>query len=100
MTLAQGTLPSEPAPEGHLHLVVQIDNTYEYYDAVTTYAVTTVPAPPAEGTDAYEDWTYECIHDPLTGVGHSDGDSWYDVTVLESSAPEVIPVEKTWDFGY
>jgi hypothetical protein len=104
VTLDRQPLPSV-VPEGHIGLVLQIENTYELYDDVTTYASVSVPSPPSnEGEDdasvqARTDWSWDHI-DPLTGVGHTDGDSWYNVTVLESSDPTVIPVDTTWDFGY
>jgi hypothetical protein len=77
-----------------------IENTYELYPDQTTYRKgLVIPVPPAEEDDAYEDWKYDHIHSQ-TGVGHEDGDSWYDVTVTASSRPDVLPVGTTFDFGY
>lgn len=99
VSLECGKLPTD-VPDGRVALVLEIENTYERYADVTTYASVVVPAPPAdEDSDAYDTWRWDHIIQ-LTGVGHPDGDSWYDITVLESSAPEVIPVGKTWDWGY
>jgi hypothetical protein len=81
-------------------LTLRIENRYELYPTEITTPTVTVPAPPEdEDSDAYDEWTWEHIHD-TTGVGHEDGDSWYDVEVTESSRPDLIPVGKTWDFGY
>lgn len=77
-----------------------IENTYERYPDETTYRKgLVIPVPPAKEDDAYEDWKYDHIHSE-TGVGHEDGDSWYDVTVTASSRPDVLPVGTTFDFGY
>lgn len=101
VTLERPAVPVVAPPEGHLYLVLKIENTYENYDDVTTYAVATVPAPPAEDDeDEYDEWKMTHIIDPYTGVGHTDGDSWYDVDVVESSAPDLIPVGTKYDFGY
>lgn len=92
------TLPRE-IPEGHVAFLVQIENTYELYEDITTFARVVAPIPPAEGTDEYDSWLHEHVI-PLTGVGHTDGDSWYDMRVYKSSDESIIPVAKTWDWGY
>jgi hypothetical protein len=77
-----------------------IENTYELYDDVTVYQSNAViPAPPDPETepDLYDEWKYLHIY-CFTGVGHEDGDSWYDVTVLDCSDPELVGQE--FDFGY
>lgn len=94
-----GTLPTQ-VPDGHIALSLRIENTYELHDDVVTYALAVVPLPPKDGNaDDHEAWAYEHIQ-ALTGVGHSSGDSWYDVEVIDSSAPDVIEVGTTWDWGY
>jgi hypothetical protein len=102
-------LPERPVPDGHVRLVLEIENTYELYDDVTTYADVVVPIPPAEDEEGAADglemcqetpretWSREHIYE-LTGVGHTDGDSWYDVTVLWSS--DAALVGSTFDWGY
>lgn len=76
-----------------------IENTYELYAGVTTYAVDEeVPAPPAaEDSEEYSEWGWKHIH-PLTGAGHPDGESWYDVTITESTDPALVG--RKFAFGY
>ncbi len=50
-----------------------------------------------KGDEPESDWSWEYIH-PFTGVGHAEGDSWYDVKVVGASDPTWVG--KTWDFGY
>lgn len=77
---------------------LNILNTYELYPTEVTQATVAVPLPvPPEGSDERHDWEYEFIH-AHTGVGHSDGDSWYDVEIIASTAPELIGM--TFEFGY
>lgn len=79
---------------------LEIENTYELYDDVTTHKTDVViPAPPTmeEGTSEYDDWAYDHIYS-LTGVGHEDGDSWYDVTITACSEPELVG--RAFQFGY
>lgn len=99
-------LPERPVPDGQVRLVLEIENAYELYGDVTTYADVMVPAPPAddetpdpagEHETAYQAWAYTHIY-PLTGVGHADGDSWYDATVVWSS--DAALVGSTFDWGY
>lgn len=99
VTLDRQPLPTD-VPEGHIGLVIEVENTYEFHEDVTTYASVVVPIPPAEGTDAYEEWKFNQLIDRVIGVGYTDGDSWYDLMVLESSAPDIIPVDTTYDWGY
>lgn len=77
---------------------LHIENHYELYDSVTTSREATVPLPvPEEGTEERNDWEYEHIY-PETGAGRSDGDSWYDVKIVESTVPELVGLE--FEFGY
>lgn len=99
VTLDRPAFPSAAPPEGEVTVLLEIENTYELYDGVTTYAVVTVPAPPAVSDATYDDWKYDNFHEH-TGVGYPDGDSWYDVIVLASSHPDLIAVGQEWDFGY
>lgn len=82
-------------------LDLRILNTYEDGDEYTTVKCgVEVPPPPVEEySDAYTDWADEHIF-PHTGTGRTKGDSWYDVTVTASSAPHLIPVGTTYEFGY
>lgn len=89
-----------------IHLKLRVVNTYELYNTVTTYPEADVPPPPdpdREGAERYDDeqreWEYDHIQ-PLTGTGRTDGASWYDVDVLESSRPDLIPPGTSYAFGY
>jgi hypothetical protein len=77
-----------------------VKNTYERYeDVVITVTDVVIPAPPADvDSEEYDDWAYEHIHDRYTGVGHTDGDSWYDVRITDSSDPELVG--RTFEWGY
>lgn len=93
-------MPAEPeSTEATITISLEIENAYELYDDVTTYETdVTMPAPPAdEDSQEYEDWAYTHIF-ALTGVGHEDGDSWYDVTVTACSDPALIG--RTFEWGY
>lgn len=88
-------------------LTLEIENSYELYDDFITVVNVQVPPPPASGTyegDAARDtWEYDHIFDQTgsrDGVDRTRGDSWYDVTVVASSHPHLIPVGTMWDFGY
>ncbi|WP_127498871.1 hypothetical protein [Actinoplanes solisilvae] len=75
-----------------------IENTYEFFGTQITTPTVTVTLPvPDEGTDDRETWEYDNVF-AHTGVGHTDGDSWYDVMIVESSAPELVGL--TFEFGY
>ena len=93
----------EPAPgtAGTVTVSLTIENTYELYEDVTTYAVDrVVPAPPcgpADDADAFNEWAHEHIYQ-FTGTGHTRGDSWYDVEITASSEPALIG--HTFEFGY
>ncbi|MFD7257189.1 hypothetical protein [Streptomyces sp. NPDC059874] len=75
-----------------------ITNTYEDGTEVVTRPTATVPLPlPEEGTEEREEWEYDHIH-PHTGTGKTQGDAWYDVEIIESSAAELLGL--TFEFGY
>ena len=91
-----------------------IENSYELYSDVITYVTDVeVPAPPTEPVDwplggknqgseqaleiAVAEWAQEHLF-CFTGVGHQDGESWYDVTVTDCSDPTMIG--RTFAFGY
>lgn len=82
-------------------LSLSIENSYELFEDVTTSVVNAVVAlPPAEAdADAFGDWIQEALMS-LTGVGHTRGDSWYDVTVTASSRPDLIAVDRVFTWGY
>lgn len=86
---------------GTIVLGLEIDNTYERYDEEhTSFSDLVLPTPDED--DIAEDmdgWAVDNIQ-PFTGVGHEDGDSWYDVLVSASSKPELVPVGTKFDFGY
>jgi hypothetical protein len=82
---------------GRVTVTLRIENTYELYDEVITTPTVTIPAPPPEDDeDAYSEWAQEYIQ-AETGVGHDDGDSWYDVLVTASTDPELVG--RTFEFG-
>ena len=81
-------------------LKLKIENTYELYDDVTTFPTVTCPPPPADrDSEAYDEWKQQHIGG-VCGVGNERGDAWYDVTVLESSHPDLVPVGTEYEFGY
>jgi hypothetical protein len=96
--------PAEPAPAG-LVISLHITNQYELYPTVeVTITDTTIAACPIDHlprtdaeAEAFADWAYDNIY-ASTGVGHTDGDSWYHVTVTDSSAPWLVG--HTFDWGY
>lgn len=77
-----------------------VDNTYELYEDVQVKVHGAIlPAPPEDqNSDEYSEWAHSNVIDPFTGVGHEDGDSWYDVKVTASSDPALVGRE--FDFGY
>ncbi|MEU0344217.1 hypothetical protein ABZ092_36060 [Streptomyces bobili] len=76
-------------------LTLHITNGYEDGSEVITTPVVEVPIP-AE-LDELSDWADDHIF-PHTGTGRSDGDSWYEVKVTESTAPELLG--RTFEFGF
>jgi hypothetical protein len=79
---------------------LRIENRYMYYGRIdTTVADVVVPTPPAnEDSQDYADWAYDNIYCCYTGVGHTDGDSWYDVEITASSDPALVG--RTLQWGY
>lgn len=93
--------------DGCVIVTLEVENTYELYpDANRTFRNAPLPIPPfgSEPTDpddqqAWDDWADEYIRDGgYVGVGHEDGDSWYDVEITESSLPSLVG--ETFDWGY
>lgn len=82
-----------------VRISVTIDNRYELSDPVVTTQITDIPPPPINDDAALDDWEQEHIF-PLTGAGFEEGDSFYEVTVTESSNPQLIPVGTIYEFGY
>ncbi|MEU1813369.1 hypothetical protein [Micromonospora aurantiaca (nom. illeg.)] len=86
-------------PERYVRVSLCIENSFELYEDVETRVDDVlVPEPPTDqDSDEYGDWAYEHIH-CFTGVGHSKGDSWYDVEITASDQPELVG--RTFEFGY
>lgn len=79
-------------------VTLHIENTYSDGFQATTTQVAEVPLPmPSEQSDERTEWEWEHIF-PHTGTGWSSGDSFYDVEIVQSTAPELIGA--TFDFGY
>lgn len=113
-------------PPASVIVSLTVENAYELHESVT-FTVTDVilPAPPsaptaaalelaqhwldtmtASGTaedlamdEALGEWAQEHIMEtPLTGVGHEDGDSYYDVTITASTMPSLVGRKFTWGY--
>lgn len=103
--VAAGEYVVEPVAEldgPHITISLEIENTYEEYDDVTTDAENIViPVPPADDCESWEwdDWFQDHIVG-WSGYGRPDGDSWYDFTVTASSDETIIAVGTTYDWGY
>lgn len=79
-------------------ITVDISNTYPDGEEVNVRVTETVPAPWDKGSEEQMDeWAYEAIF-PLTGTGRTEGDAWYDATIVESSDPFLVGL--TFDWGY
>jgi hypothetical protein len=97
-------LPLE-AEAATITISLHIVNAYEFYPSVEVCVIDEIVAgspidhlPQSDDErEAFDDWAYEQIY-PFTGVGHSDGASWYDVTVTACSA--VWLVRQTFEWGY
>lgn len=76
-----------------------IVNRYQFHDdVITTVTDVSMPAPPNEDdVEAYAEWAYDNVY-PLTGVGHLDGDSFYDVTVTACSDPALVGRQFEWGY--
>jgi hypothetical protein len=67
---------------------------------VETEAESEVPSPPGlPGSLVRRAWEWEWIFPRFTGAGRPKGDASYTVTIIESSAPGVIPVGTVYQFG-
>ena len=82
-----------------LTISLDIENAYELYVDVNTRVVDAmIPVPPQdESRGAYQDWEEQFII-AWSGVGHDDGDSWYDLEVAACS--DLTLIGKTYSFGY
>ncbi|MFI5863542.1 hypothetical protein [Streptomyces sp. NPDC051546] len=79
-------------------VTLRIENTYEDGTEVVTTPAVSVPLPlPAADTEERETWEWDHILQH-TGTGRADGDAWYDVEIVESTAPELVGM--TFNFGY
>jgi hypothetical protein len=78
-------------------VTLRIENAYEDGHEVVTRVTTTLPLPLPVDEDERNDWEYEHIYQH-TGTGREHGDSWYDVEIVESTAPELVGM--TFAFGY
>lgn len=90
-----------PATPETITVSLTVENAYELYEnETTTFTDVTIPAPPTTDRDSEEwtDWAYDAIYCEYTGVGHTDGDSWYDVTITACSEPALIG--ETFAWGY
>lgn len=74
---------------------LRIDNAYEDGSEVETEATTTVPLPYPDDLNEQTDWEWEHIF-PQTGSGRTDGAAYYEVEIVESTAPELLG--KTFEF--
>ncbi|MCZ7478900.1 hypothetical protein [Micromonospora sp. WMMC273] len=86
-------------PEAYVTVSMEIDNTYERYPNVRTRVEQVqIPQPPEDDdSDEYHEWAHVYVQ-CFTGVGHTDGNSWYDVTIVDSDRPELVG--RTFEFGY
>jgi hypothetical protein len=101
--VAVQALTKTPVPvylgPGVLLVSLRIENAYELYpDVVTIVENAVIPAPPAgHASSAFDDWADEYVR-VFTGVGHEDGDSWYDVEITACSNSDLVG--KTFAWGY
>lgn len=78
-------------------VTLKITNGYEDGSEVVTTPVAEVPLPIPMDLDERVEWGYEHIF-PHTGTGRPEGNSWYEVEVAESTAPELLGA--TFEFGF
>lgn len=83
-----------------IRVSLHVENNYELYaDVTTTFTDVTMPAPPADRDgETYSEWAYTNIYEPYTGVGNTEGDSWYDVEITACSDPSLVG--ETFEWGY
>lgn len=113
---------SEPIPtvpeltvEEHLDLMVnkqirvlaRVENYYiDHGDEIVTYPDVTLPEPPGRVPQGEEEITPEMdewlqVHlFGMTGTGRTKGDATYDLEVIFSSRPDLLPVGYTHEWGY
>jgi hypothetical protein len=77
-----------------MRAVLAIKNIYTDVTQ-NTAAVVDVPDMPAEG-EARDEWAYDHLF-PVTGIGRTDGDSAYVVTITESDTPDAVGL--VFEFG-
>lgn len=80
-----------------IDVTLLIDNYYEGGEKIETTVKTTMPAPPDEDSDEYEDWLDENIFSH-TGVGNESGESAYFVTIDSSSEPDILAPGREFEF--
>ncbi|TQS42835.1 hypothetical protein [Cryptosporangium phraense] len=87
-------------PRGWIRLSLHVENAYELYpDAECDFTDVMIPAPPAQRCgEGWDEWAYTNVFVPFTGVGHTDGDSWYDVAITACTDPTLVG--QTFDWGY
>jgi hypothetical protein len=94
---------AEAAPT--MTISLHIVNTYELYPTVETRVTDAIIAGCPIGhlprTDdeheVFDDWAFDHIQ-VFTGVGHTDGDSFYDVTVTACSAAWLVGYTFAWGY--
>ncbi|MFG2923907.1 hypothetical protein ACGFYA_20680 [Streptomyces sp. NPDC048305] len=78
-------------------VTLTITNGYEDGSEVVTTPVVEIPLPIPEELNELVDWENDHIF-PHTGTGKSQGDSWYEVEITKSTAPELLG--RTFEFGF
>jgi hypothetical protein len=91
-----------------IKLKARVENYYiGTGDEIITYPEAELPEPPIPLTpgasyfsgDATDAWLQEHLFG-MTGTGRTKGDATYDLTVTESSRPDLVPVGYTYAWGY
>jgi hypothetical protein len=93
--------------EGTVRLRCRVENYYPATDdEIVTEPEETLPVPPGPmpepGQDCQEDvqkWIDEHLV-TLTGTGRTKGKAMYDLEVIESSRPDLVPVGFCHEWGY
>jgi hypothetical protein len=102
----QQDLPPDP-PAGTVRVYCRVENYYPAADdEIVTWPVADLPLPPGPmpepGQDCPED-VDNWINDELvtlTGTGRTKGDAMYDLEVLASSRPDLVPLGYCHEWGY